>query len=248
VPHVLLLGTGEAFDPELPNTSMLYRGALSVLFDCGYSVPHALWRIMQDPDLLDAIVISHQHADHCFGLPALCVWMKQGGRTRSLPILGGAGIGNWLKRLLELGYPGACAPGRCFPIEPMELAPQRKTQLGTISLSVAPSSHSLANFAVRVEEGKSVFCYSGDGAPTAATARLYHGASVLVHECYRVDDITPGHATLRDVTRLAEEAQVDRTYLVHVAHEDRPALERALPSRARAARVFIARPGDRVLL
>ncbi|MBN1606892.1 MAG: MBL fold metallo-hydrolase [Polyangiaceae bacterium] len=248
MPELLFLGTGEAFDPRLPNTSLLYRGDLSLLLDCGYSVPHALWSVTHDPDLLDAVVISHGHADHCFGLPALCVWMRERGRTRPLRVLGGTGVRDWLDRLLELGYPGACAPDRCFPIEALELVVGQTTELGAVSLSVAPSSHSLPNLAVRVQEGESVLCYSGDGAPTTATAELYRGASVLVHECCHVNEVTGGHATLDQVLRLVDEAQVDRTFLVHIASEERSTLESVLASQARGRRVSIPEPGQRVVI
>jgi ribonuclease Z len=248
VSELVFLGTGEAFDPKLPNTSLLYRGALCLLLDCGYSVPHALWSVTQDPNLVDAVVISHGHADHCFGLPALCVWMRERGRSRPLRVLGGAGVGEWLGRLLELGFPGACAPDRCFPIEALELVPGRKTELGPVCLSVAPSSHSLSNLAVRVEEGERVLCYSGDGAPTASTRELYRGASVLVHECCHVAEVTAGHATLEQVLRLADDACVDRTYLVHVASEERSTLARTLASRAGGRRVFVPEPGERVAI
>lgn len=248
MPELVFLGTGEAFDPLLPNTSLLYRGERSILFDCGYSVPQALWRVSQDPDMLDAVVISHTHADHCFGLPALCVWMKHNGRTRPLQVLGGPGIRDSIVRLLELGYPRACAPGRCFPIEPRELEPEQKLELGAVSLRAAPSSHSLENFAVRLEEGDSVLCYSGDGAPTAATERLYRSASVLVHECYSLSEATPGHATLRDVTRAAEAAGVGRLYLVHVARAERALVERELAISTEHKTVLLPRPGDRVAL
>jgi ribonuclease BN (tRNA processing enzyme) len=40
--ELTFIGTGEATDPDLPNTSLLYRGARTVLLDCGTSVPPAL--------------------------------------------------------------------------------------------------------------------------------------------------------------------------------------------------------------
>ncbi|NUN15843.1 MAG: ribonuclease Z, partial [Myxococcales bacterium] len=118
------IGTGEAFDPELPNTSVLYTGSKNILVDCGFSVPHAFWRITHDPNLLDAIYITHIHADHTFGLPALLLWMRIAGRTRPLRIFGGSGVGTWLSRLLALAYPGAYEPNKCFPIEPVPIRPR----------------------------------------------------------------------------------------------------------------------------
>ena len=76
--EIILLGVGEAFDEILPNTSMLvrteYQGKpVTVLFDCGYSVPPRFWQLGLDVETLDGIWISHFHADHAFGLPALLV-------------------------------------------------------------------------------------------------------------------------------------------------------------------------------
>ena len=36
---VRFIGTGEAFNPHLPNTSVLYSGRVKLLLDCGYGVP-----------------------------------------------------------------------------------------------------------------------------------------------------------------------------------------------------------------
>jgi hypothetical protein len=37
--ELVFVGTGEALDPALPNTSLLYRGPRALLLDCGYAVP-----------------------------------------------------------------------------------------------------------------------------------------------------------------------------------------------------------------
>src|SRR5262245_40211013 len=122
MPEVTFVGTGEAFDPDLPNTSVLYRGARTLLLDCGYSVPHAFWKLHRDPELLDGIYISHWHGDHSYGLPALLLWTREHGRSRPIEVLGGPGIGDWLNKLLELAYPGSTGkPGTA--IVPVELAP-----------------------------------------------------------------------------------------------------------------------------
>ena len=103
--QVRYLGTGEAFDDRLPNTSLVYEGDRRILLDCGYSIPHALWKQSLDPGWLDAIYLTHFHADHCFGLPAVLARMNQDGRTRSLQLLGGVGSTEASKAVLTLGYP-----------------------------------------------------------------------------------------------------------------------------------------------
>jgi ribonuclease BN (tRNA processing enzyme) len=248
VSQVIFVGTGEAFDPALPNTSLLYRGGRTVLFDCGYSVPHALWRISSDPDLLDAIYVSHIHADHTFGLPALLLWMRVTGRTRPLEVFGGAGVGHWLDKLLNVGYPGSYARDKCFAIEPMELTPGRTLEYGGLTLDTAESAHPVRNLSVRVGEAGRSFCYSGDGAPTAATRALYEGTDLLVHECYWLVGNDHGHACIEELIPLAELGRVRHLALLHLGRDLKAAIAARAEVLAGAVPVSIPAPGDVVVL
>lgn len=245
MPGVTFVGTGEALDPELPNTSVLYEGSKTLLLDCGYSVPHALWRITRDPSFLDGVFISHRHADHAFGLPALILWMREAGRTRPLEIIGGPGTESWLPELLELGYPGAFSPERCFALAPRSLSPGTWVDSGPLRISVAQSRHSLQNLAVRLEEGTSAVCYSGDGAPTSATKRLFDGATVLVHECYSAGEHSAQHARVDEILEFQRTLGVQTLCLVHLNREQKYRV------RARAAGrpgVLLPNPGDQLYL
>lgn len=245
-PAITFVGTGAAFDPVLPNTSMLYRGARTLLLDCGYRVPHALWALPggRDPELLDGVWISHVHADHSFGLPALLLWMRLAERTRPLEIFGGPGVGRWLRRLLELGYPGSYAPEKCFPIVPRPVSPRRALRWGPLRLSVARSDHSVRNLSLRIDEGSASFAYSGDGAPTEATAALFAGVDLLVHECFAADVRVHGHAALVDLLPLARDAGVATLGLIHL-HDELGAGVRALAAaQSPPPRLLIPAPGD----
>ncbi len=240
MPEVTFVGTGEAFDPELPNTSLLYRGAITMLVDCGYRIPHALWALSTDANLLDAIYVSHLHADHSFGLPALLLWMREEGRARPLTVVGGPGVGKWLDKLLELGYPGSYQ--NSFAIEPVELAPGAQLALGACSLRNAPSHHSVRNLSLRIDEGPASVCYSGDGAPTDATRELFSGASLLVHECYAATDAPENHAAFDALVPMAAELGVRQLSLVHLGRRHKAAIR----ERARALGVHLPAPGDTV--
>jgi ribonuclease BN (tRNA processing enzyme) len=241
--RLTFVGTGEAFDPDLPNTSLLYEGDRTLLFDCGYAVPHALWRLMRDAERLDAIYVTHLHADHAWGLPALLLWMREEGRTRPLSILGGPGIGHWLQRLFDLAYPGAF-DGRGYAIEPHELEPGAALELGALRLSCAQSRHPVRNLSVRVEEEERSFCYSGDGAPSLATRELYRGARVLVHECYAAERETAGHARLGELVPLALDAGVETLCLLHLSRTEKRAIRAATAALEGAPRVLLPAPGD----
>jgi ribonuclease Z len=233
--RLTFVGTGEAFDPERPNTSLLVEGAAHLLLDCGYAVPHAFWRWTQDPSRLDAIFLSHAHADHCFGLPALVVWMRLAGRARPLRLLGGPGARAWIPRVLETGYEGAYVPPKCFPIEIDEVSPGTSYSVSGFTLRTALSAHSVPNYALRIDTAGASVAYSGDGAPTADTEALFAGADHLVHECFGVAPAVKGHACLEDVTRCASAAEVRSLHLVHLSRE--PEIRaRVLADVARGAR------------
>jgi len=243
---VRFIGTGEAFDPRRPNTSLLYTGRQTLLIDCGYGVPHALWQTENDPNALDGVYLSHRHADHCFGLPALVVWMRAAGRERPLLLIGGEGASAWIREVLELGYEGAYAPDKCFPLEFVEVVPGTKRHLGGIELRTAVSDHAMRNHSVRVEADGRALCYSGDGAPTEATVSLFDGASVLVHECYGPVPEKSGHASAAQLLDLARYASVQTLCLVHLerAPATRDAIVDLIQRRASEQNVLLPVPGD----
>lgn len=249
----MFVGTGEAIDPSLPNTSLLMCGARTLLLDCGYAVPHAFWAISSDVELLDGVWISHAHADHCFGLPALLLWMRLGGRKRPLTLLGGPGSRARLEQLLELGYPGSYAPHKCYAIEYVELQPGATTSFGPLELRIAASAHSIVNYALRIDApGQRSVMYSGDGAVTEGTRALACGVSVLVHECFfsrRPNERK--HGDVEGCVELAAQAGVESLALLHFAAEAKQAIRERALDLARdtpGLHVLLPAPGDSLAL
>ena len=63
--EITFLGVGEAFDERLPNTSILVQtgsedGGVTLLLDCGYSVPPRFWELGLETDNLDGIWIAER--------------------------------------------------------------------------------------------------------------------------------------------------------------------------------------------
>lgn len=242
--ELTFLGTGEAFDQDLPNTSVLCCFGPTFLVDCGLGIPPRVWQVLSDPDQLDAVYLTHLHADHVFGVPSVLFRLWEDGRRRPLAIMGPRGVETYLSRLLHLAYriKRADLP---YPVNFMTAESGGSLTYRGIRLSFARSKHSIPNLAVRFDwKGKGVVV-SGDGSPTAATEQLFRGCSLLVHETYQDEVSEPVHASLPSVIATAHRAGVKRLYLVHLSRRFREsAAARVEQYRPRAMQIRIARPGQ----
>ena len=222
---ITFLGTGEAFDPELPNTSVLIEsGGVVIMVDCGYSVPQQYFRLVGDPNLIDAFYLTHVHADHSFGLPALLMWMWEEGRTKPLKLLTGKDRVDLLLGFADRGYPSASSR-LTFPLEPVVLADEGATEWEEVTVNTARTVHGAKNLAVRFDlaDGKSVMV-SGDGEITPASAALFNRCSLVIHESYRLEEHTPGHSSVKEVLQTAASQGAELAALVHTSRRERAGL------------------------
>ena len=90
---VSLLGTGGMMPlPKRHVTSLLLRhNGASVLIDCGEGTQIALRKKGWSFKPIEAIFLTHFHADHIAGLPGFLLTMGNAGKTDPLTIIGPKG-------------------------------------------------------------------------------------------------------------------------------------------------------------
>jgi ribonuclease BN (tRNA processing enzyme) len=72
-----MLGTGSAFAKKFyNNNALLESGERTLLLDCGITAPRALYEIGKNFNDIDAVLITHIHADHVGGLEEFAFQMK----------------------------------------------------------------------------------------------------------------------------------------------------------------------------
>ena len=223
--EVIFLGVGEAFDEALSNTSILirYEGGdvhASFLLDCGFTAPPPFWSEESDVNRLDGIWISHFHADHGFGIPALLVRFWEQGRDKELIFLGQKGIESFTRKCLDLAYPGFYER-LTFPLSFMELAPGKKKEILGLSFRAAETAHSQPALALRIDvAGKSIY-YSGDGKPTPESMALARESELIIHEAFHMKTEIPGHGTITGSIDMAKRCNALLLALVHIQREVR---------------------------
>jgi ribonuclease Z len=253
--EVIFLGVGEAFDEVLSNTSILirYEGGdipASFLLDCGFTAPPPFWREESDANRLDGIWISHFHADHGFGIPALLVRFWEQGRDKELIFLGQKGIESFTRKCLDLAYPGFY-DRITFPLRFIELAPGRTTELLGVSFRVAETAHSQPTLALRIDAAGNSIYYSGDGKPTPESMALARESELIIHEAFHMGTEIPGHGTISGSIDMAKRCNALLLALVHIQREVRKqAKDRIdeLKEMSRPVNLIIPEPGFRLTI
>jgi ribonuclease BN (tRNA processing enzyme) len=216
---LLFLGSGNAFAAQgRAFSSFLLNGRY--LFDCGPTVMQQLAKADVAARDVEAVFISHYHADHFFGLPFLLLDAKYGGRTKDLTIVGPPGIELRTRSLLELGYPGVVDSAN-YTRHYVEIRDGACERVGDLTLTAARVQHvdEFECFAFRAEvEGRSVV-YSGDTTLCDGLLRLVKDADVIVTEC-SCDGVAVhlSPAGVDEVARHAPDAQIIVTHLDGLDH------------------------------
>jgi ribonuclease Z len=221
------LGSSGAVPTAVRDTTALIvrAGRTLCLVDVGGSPVQKLRRVGVDPVGLTAVVVTHTHPDHFYGLPALVQCLLILGRTAPLPIYCRVEHVALVGKLL--GLFGLLDEGLKVPILPV--APREGVRvLATADLVVtaSPNVHgSMPNLAVRLDTRDRSLVYSSDTRPCAEVERLARDATVLVHEAtFARPNPAEWHSTAREAGTIARAAGVGRLYLAHVGYTAHGAL------------------------
>lgn len=184
------LGCGDAFGSGGRfNTCFHVTGdRANFLIDCGASTMIALRQRKIDPNTIELILITHFHADHFGGLPFFMLDAQFFSKRGSpLTITGPAGIMRRYRTLAEAMFPGSSSTTPGFPLEFVELEPERSTRIGALAIRAFDVNHGneggpFLGYRITLE-GRTI-AYTGDTEWTEALVTLAHQADLLIAEAY----------------------------------------------------------------
>jgi len=198
-----------------------------VLLDLGSGALGALHRHV-DPLAIDAVLLSHLHADHCLDLTGYYVLRKYHptGPQPRIPVWGPEGTADRMARAYDLpAEPGMTGE---FDFRTWD-AP---VQIGPFTVEAIPVVHPVPAYGLRVSVEGTTVAYSGDTGPCPALDRVADGADLFLAEAsFERETPNPAdlHLTGADCGDVARRAGAKSLVITHVPpwHDGEVALREA---------------------
>jgi ribonuclease BN (tRNA processing enzyme) len=226
---------------------LVEEGSTRLLLDCGNGV-FAKLRRYADYVAVDAVVITHLHADHFLDLVPFSYGLLYGPRQQSgtparpvLHVPTGARdvfrriVGAWGKEDLIEG---------AFDLR--EYRPEDVLAIGELRVRFQEVPHFTATHAVEIEAGGGRFTFGADHSPSDALIEFARETDLLLIEA-TLPEPEPegprGHMTPGEAGDHGRRAQARRLVLTHISDELDPGWARGEAEREFGAPVEIAREG-----
>ncbi|WFE71015.1 ribonuclease Z [Halomonas sp. M1] len=151
--NLLFLGTSAGVPTKQRNVSGIAlresKGKGWYLIDCGEGTQHQVLHTKLSFHSLKAILITHVHGDHCYGLPGILASAGMGGRKAPLTIVAPAGIKAWLEATCEATQ--LCLP---FTLEFIDSDELPSVEFESIAVTTHRLSHRAPSYAYGFTEAK----------------------------------------------------------------------------------------------
>jgi ribonuclease BN (tRNA processing enzyme) len=194
-------------------------------------------------DQIDAVCLSHLHADHCLDMCGYHVFRTYHptGPLPAMPVYAPAGTQARLDRALAVEPDESMASRFNF----VALSPGT-VQIGPLAVTVDHMNHPVETFGFRFEHRGQVLVYSADTGPCERLVTLAANADILLCEASFTDgDDLPAdlHLTARQAGEHAARAGVRELILTHLVPWNNPEQSLAQAADIYPYAISLARPG-----
>jgi ribonuclease BN (tRNA processing enzyme) len=223
--RVQFVGCGDAFGSGGRfNTCIHVRGeSANFLIDCGATSLVALKQLAIDRNAVEAILLSHFHADHFGGVP---FFLLDGHfvarRERPLTIAGPPGLPGWCARAMDAAFPGFSTMRPRFDLSLHEFAIGKPADIGAARVKpfhVLHDDRAGPCLALRIEVEGRVIAFSGDTEWTEALIKAGRGADLFICECYSRDKPIKSHLSYAALEPHLGKINPKRLVLTHMSED-----------------------------
>lgn len=214
-----LLGTGAAFSDARRTTTMLAfeNGGRTLVVDCGGDVVQRLQMSGVDLESIEALIVTHEHADHVGAFPLFMEKMWLAGRRAPIPVHGIDPAISQARRAWESFDTKGWKDVPEIQWHRVDHRPGAQVLRNERwHVTATPGIHPVPVVGLRVEAaGAGVVAYSCDTAFSDPIVAMARGADILVHEAQKT--AVPGvHTSYEEAARAAFQSGTRRLILVHL--------------------------------
>ncbi len=222
--EIRFLGSGDAFGSggRFQACILVTSATCRLLLDCGASSLVAMRRFGVEPNSIDTILVSHLHGDHFGGIPFFVLDAQLiGKRTTPLTIAGPFGTKARLLEAMEVLFPGSSRVRQRFPLDVVELDPERPQALGGVTVTPYLVQHACGAppLALRIDCGGKTIAYSGDTEWTASLLPAARDADLLIAEAYFFEKRVKYHLDFQTLQAHLGELRPKRVILTHMSQD-----------------------------
>ncbi|MGZ6964757.1 MAG: MBL fold metallo-hydrolase [Acidimicrobiia bacterium] len=213
---------------------LLREGDTAIWMDCGNGTFPLLQQHI-DPTELSAVVITHEHPDHCVDIYGLHVMLRYAAEQDGLPVFAPAGAEQRLGGIVA-------SWGDTF--EWTSIHDGDKARVGGVDLRFSRTDHPPPTYAVEASAGGRRLVYTADTGPEWSVDAFGAGADLVLSEASYLHDNIPIaiHLSAHQAGLAAREARAHRLLLTHIWPQVDPEASVAEGSEAFGEPVTLAVP------
>ena len=201
---------------RLRSAILLTEHRRSILIDAGIDIRQQL--LTHNVQSIDAVMITHEHYDHAYGLREFKYWPESGGHDGTTQLCAPQSLLNRISFLFDEAVKFSKLKQR--PLHPYEF-----TQIGQFSVKPVRIIHTAASFGYLIQTTTTKIVYLSDiSATTPSIMKKYH-KHISSSDCLIINtpffDNQPGrHIGVREAIRIGEDLDCKELVLSHINHHN----------------------------